>query len=181
MTAPIMAPVVIISGPSGSGKTTLCREVLARAQACGLDCAGVLSPARFLDGRKVGIDLLDIRRADLTPLAEADDELGAVRTVTYRFHPAALAVGSATLRAAIPCDLLLVDELGPLELVRGEGWVDALDVLRSGRFRMAIVVVRPALVASFQSAVPAVDVRTVALPLARPDKTATEILAPLFA
>jgi nucleoside-triphosphatase THEP1 len=177
----IMVPIVIVSGPSGSGKTTLCQVVLAHAQARGLDCAGVLCPARFHDGRKVGIDLLDIRRASLYPLAEADDEPGAIRTVTYRFHPAALAAGSAALRAATPCDLLLVDELGPLELVRGEGWVDALQVLRSGRFRLAVVVVRPTLVGSFRSTVPDADVRTITVPAARPEEIAAEILTPLFA
>jgi hypothetical protein len=49
------------------------------------------------------------------------------------------------LSAATPCDLLIVDELGPLELVGGHGWVHALDVLRKGDFGAALVVCRPSL------------------------------------
>jgi hypothetical protein len=29
----------------------------------------------------------------------------------------------------VPVEVLIVDELGPLELVRGQGWANALDVL----------------------------------------------------
>ena len=39
----------------------------------------------------------------------------------------------------------LVDELGPLELVRGEGWQAALETLAQGGYRLALVVVRPEL------------------------------------
>ena len=173
--------LVIVTGPSGSGKTTLCQKVLSLASACGLDCAGVLSPARFLDGRKVGIDLLDVRRGQVLPLAEADDQPGPIRTAAYRFHPHAMVWGSTTIDTATPCDLLLIDELGPLELVRGEGWVGALEILRAGRFRLAVVVVRPALLETFRAAVLAADVRVVTLPAGPPAELAAEILAPLFA
>jgi nucleoside-triphosphatase len=169
--------LVIVTGPSGSGKTMLCRRILALARRRGLDCAGILSPARFRAGHKVGIDLLDVRTGQVRRLAEADDEPGPVRTATYRFHADALAWGVAVLHTATPCDLLLVDELGPLELIRGEGWVGALEVLRSGRFRGAVVVVRPSLLGIFQAAVPAADARIVTLPAARSEEIAVEILA----
>jgi hypothetical protein len=39
-----------------------------------------------------------------------------------------------------------VDELGPLEIVRGQGWQKAFNVLNRGDFRLALVVVRPELV-----------------------------------
>ena len=173
--------LVIVTGPSGSGKTTLCQGVLARARARRLDCAGVLSPARLLAGQKVGIDLLDVRRGEVRPLAEADQEPGPVRTTAYRFHPETLAWGAAVIDAATPCDLLLIDELGPLELVRGEGWVGALDVLRAGRYHLAAVVIRPALLDAFRLAVPGPAARVVTLPAVCLGEAAAGILAPLFA
>jgi nucleoside-triphosphatase len=173
--------MVIITGPSGSGKTTLCRRILDLAQAYRLDCAGILSPARLGEGKKVGIDLFDVRQGSVRPLAEADEQPGPVRTTAYRFHAEALTLGAAVLRSATPCDLLLIDELGPLELVRGKGWVGALQVLRSGDFRLAVVVVRPALLDAFCAAVPAVDPHIIVLPAGRADELASEILTPLVA
>src|SRR4030043_156033 len=41
--------------------------------------------------------------------------------------------------------LLIVDELGPLELELGQGLVAALAVLNEGAFSLALVVVRPEL------------------------------------
>ena len=45
-----------------------------------------------------------------------------------------------------------MDEIGPLELDRGRGWVNALDVLCAGQFGLAVVVVRPSLVDAFRAA-----------------------------
>jgi nucleoside-triphosphatase THEP1 len=38
-------------------------------------------------------------------------------------------------------DLLVVDQLGPLELLAGSGWVNAVRVLQEGRYGLAVVVV----------------------------------------
>jgi len=142
--------LAIVSGPRGGGKTTLCRRLLELARQRGLDCAGIISPARIEGGRRVGIDLLDVRSGECRPLAEADGLPGELRTAAFRFDPGAVEWGAGLLNAACPCDVLIVDELGPLELERGQGWANALDVLRNGSFKLAVVVVRPALVSVFR-------------------------------
>ncbi len=43
-------------------------------------------------------------------------------------------------------DVFFVDELGPLELVRGEGWADVIPMIRARAFGAALVVVRPELI-----------------------------------
>jgi len=162
--------IIVLSGPSGSGKTTTCLQLADWARRRGLDCAGLVCPARLDGTRQMGIDLLDLRTGERRPLAEADDlkdgggQPAAIRTPGYRFDAAALAWGAFILDIATPCDLLIVDELGPLELARGEGWVNALDVLRAGRFRLAVVVVRPALLDAFRQAMPGVPLRAFTLP-----------------
>jgi nucleoside-triphosphatase THEP1 len=141
--------IVILSGPPGSGKTTACRQLAALARQRGLDCAGLVCPARFHESRKVGIDVLDLRTGESRPLAEADQLPAALRTGAYRFDAEAVAWGAAVLDAACPCDLLVVDEIGPLELERGLGWANALNVLCDGQFGLAVVVVRPGLLDVF--------------------------------
>ncbi len=142
--------IIILSGPPGSGKTTACRQLADLAQKCGLDCAGLVCPARFHESRKVGIDVLDLRTGGCRPLAEADQLPAALRTGAYRFDAEAMAWSAALLDTACPCDLLVVDEIGPLELVRGQGWANALNVLRAGQFGLAVVVVRPGLLDAFR-------------------------------
>jgi len=50
------------------------------------------------------------------------------------------------LEEAVPCDLLMIDELGPLEFQRGEGWVNGFDVIENGEYSTALIVVRPSLI-----------------------------------
>ena len=142
--------LAIVSGPRGSGKTALCLRLVDRARQYRLNCAGLISPARFEGGRKVGIDLLDVRSSEYRLLAQADGLPGELRTAAFRFDTEAVKWGAWLLTEACPCDVLIVDELGPLELERGQGWANALDVLRNGQFQLAVVVVRPTLVNVFR-------------------------------
>ncbi len=145
--------IAILTGPVESGKTTACRQLVDLAQQQGVDCAGIVCPAHFDGTRKVGIDLLHVRTGERRPLAQADDRPAELRTTRYRFDAGVMAWGASILDAACPCGVLFVDEIGPLELERGQGWVNALTVLRKGAFDLAIVVVRPTLIQAFRTAI----------------------------
>jgi hypothetical protein len=66
-------------------------------------------------------------------------------TPGWEFGQDVFAFGERAVAAGADADLLIVDELGPLELRGGRGWVGALTVLREGTFRAALVVCRPEL------------------------------------
>ena len=80
-----------------------------------------------------------------------------------------MAWGAAVLDSACPCDVLIVDEIGPLELERGQGWANALDVLRAGQFDLAAVVVRPSLIDAFRAAMGGASLSLLALPFSQSD------------
>jgi len=159
--------ITILTGPFGSGKTTACRQLADLARQRGLDCAGIVCPARFEGTRKIGIDLFNLRTSECRPLAKVDDQPAALRTTRYRFDADVMAWGAASLDAACPCDLLIVDEIGPLELERRQGWVNALNVLREGQFDLAVVVVRPSLIDAFRAAVGDVPLSLFTLPFSQ--------------
>jgi nucleoside-triphosphatase THEP1 len=140
-----MHHIVLITGERGVGKTYLCQRVVDEARRRAYTCTGLLSPACFEGQEKVGISLVDVASGEERPLATADDVPGEARWGRYRFVDCTLEWGTRVLAEAGPCDLLVVDELGPLELEKGQGFVRALDVLVEGRFCLALVVVRPEL------------------------------------
>ncbi len=91
--------------------------------------------------------------ADLEPHANNRPASGAApQTGRFRFRPVGLAAGAAALAAGARCDLLFVDELGPLELLQSGGWSGPARIaLQTETFRLALVVVRPALLDRFQA------------------------------
>lgn len=139
--------ITLLTGPSGSGKTTLCRELAAKAAGAGHQVAGIVSPARFEGRHKLGIDALDLRSGEVRPLARRPAAGVDDRPPPWSFQEATLAWGDEILRNAVPCALLVVDELGPLEWRDGRGWPSGLAAVDSRAFEHALVVVRPSLIA----------------------------------
>jgi nucleoside-triphosphatase THEP1 len=144
------ARIVVLAGERGAGKSTVCRETIALAQARGYSCGGVLTFGRP-DG---ALDVLDVRSGYVRRLTLEPDANQAVIQGRFRFDPETLAWGDAALAQATPCHLLVVDELGPLEIERGQGWPKAFDVLRGTDFALALAVVRPELAAQAQRRLP---------------------------
>ena len=159
------ARTIIMTGERGVGKTTVCQRVVALAQAeqgcthrdvlTGMypstyTCGGLLTLAHP-DGSR---DVLDVGSGDERRLTLPPNSDQGVVQGCFRFDPETLAWGNDVLSRILACDLLVVDELGPLEIKRGRGWVRAFDVLRDASFTLAIVVVRPELVVQAQLRLP---------------------------
>ncbi len=159
-----MGEINIITGGIGQGKTTLCRRLVAAATKKGWNVNGVLSPAVFEDGRKMGIDLLDVSSGEKRRLAHRDRPTSGPRTSGWHFLASALAWGDQILNRAVPCDLLVIDELGPLELVRGEGWQAGIEALNSDAYQIAVVVVRPSLLPTVLETWPQAAIVEIAAP-----------------
>lgn len=168
---------MLVTGARGVGKTHLCEQVVEQAGQRGYRCAGVLSRAVFGGDDKVGIALVDVATNAERSLAVADDMPCELRWGRYRFVPATLEWGSDRLIGATPCDLLIVDELGPLELMLGEGLVAALDVLDKGAFTLALVVVRPELLDILRERLRCAETRVVDVGLQNRDQLPGQILS----
>ena len=141
--------IIVLTGQSESGKTTVCAKLIAMAREKGADAGGVLTLPRYVGGRTVGLDVQDVAEGHVRPLAETVGVTHGPSIGRFRFHAEGIRWGSEILLRTQDCDLLIVDELGPLELLEGDGWHVALDVLRTGTYGLALVVVRPVLVARF--------------------------------
>jgi len=136
--------MILVSGWRQVGKTSLLLAVREAAIRTGRSTGGFLSVARFAQGAKTGIDLLDAATGEIVTLATVGGE-GAIRTGHYTFNPAALDAGLRYAVSGAQADVFFVDELGPLELQRGAGWAGVIPILAARAYGVAFVVVRPEL------------------------------------
>ena len=138
--------LVIVTGDRGAGKTTFCARLIELARSDSRSIGGVLSPAVFNQGEKIGIDAIDLRTHERRRLADRFDPAHqGPNTRRWSFHAATVEWGNTVLQSAAPCDVLIVDELGTLEFDRGEGWLTGLTVLDAGEYQLGLVVIRPEL------------------------------------
>lgn len=152
--------LVLVTGDIKVGKTTVVGQVVALARARGYVCAGLWAPAHVIDGRKAGIEAVDLSSGERRLLARvATDEAGE-RVGRYTFDPAIIAWANGILAAAVATqpDLLVIDEIGPLELERGGGLAPALEPLVAGCVPRALVVVRTRLLDTLRARLPSIQI-----------------------
>lgn len=137
--------IILVTGDRRSGKTTLLLRVRLAALAHGLSTGGFLSVARFCGDEKVGIEVMDAATGDICPLAVVGTG-GPIHTGHYRFEPEGIAAGLRYARLGYRADIFFVDELGPLELERDEGWAEVIPLIATRAFGASFVVVRPELI-----------------------------------
>ncbi len=150
---PNPARLALLTGPVGAGKTTAAERVAGLASRRGLTCGGLLAPAmRNACGYKVGIWGMDVSAGERRILARTDRELGGPTVGPYSFDRAALEWAVGVIESALGrCDLVLVDEIGKLELWQGTGLAPILPHLIAERVSRILVVVRRSLLADLQT------------------------------
>jgi nucleoside-triphosphatase THEP1 len=143
--------VILLSGPRGAGKTTVLQKLLAMIKGGGTDVAGILSLPVEEAGAKIAIDGIDLRSGETRRLAIRNTGAsGQWITRQWLFDAEAMRWADRVLEDSTPCDLLVIDELGVLEFERGQGWLAGIKAIDDGRYRAAIVVIRPELLVEAQ-------------------------------
>lgn len=167
----------ILTGNIQIGKTRWLESLVSELHDAGVESYGVLAPGVWREGvgedgepsfEKLGIDNKLLPSGRIVPLARRRDlakaqgvfdensqsakaslgwEMSDDALAEVNEHFRNLAAGSSEEKQ--DRGLLVIDELGPLELLRGGGLVEALALLESGpnaRWGHALVIVRESLV-----------------------------------
>jgi nucleoside-triphosphatase len=144
--------ISVITGWRGVGKTALCQRIVAQAQLAQRKIAGLLSPGRFNGESKTGIFAVDLARGERRLLASAvDGEIDGLQFGPWTFDRQVLAWGNQSLTQSADPDLLIIDEIGPLEFEKETGWKSSFEVLRRKRYHQALVVIRPEFLEAFSN------------------------------
>lgn len=126
--------VAIVTGPVQSGKSTVVSRLLRELPKYGLQAGGILAEGLWKNDQRAGFDLRDLRTGKLTPLARRNAEFhtdGPRPGLTpYTFFQEGDQAGRAALSPAscADCDVVVVDEIGKLELA-DKGWAECLPPL----------------------------------------------------
>lgn len=137
-----MRPLVV--GEPGSGKTSWCREYIDEQRKRGATVGGILCPAIEHQGQRVGSNALDLLTGQAVPFArlsrhgsfKAGEKIG---DYTISKDGISFACGAIERAVESSCDLVVIDEVGPLEL-GGKGLMSAVELALASAVNVLIVV-----------------------------------------
>ncbi len=157
--------VTIVTGERGIGKTSfLLREITALRKIGSV--GGILTPGNFGNQHeKTGFNALDVSTGSQWLLGSIDTNLKGPVFGPFSFSSEGFARAVASCTAALlrQDDFIFLDEIGPLELERDEGFAPVFPLLpqASGKSSLCIVV-RPSLITQVvQRIFPKVPCRTI--------------------
>ena len=141
---------VILSGRVGIGKTTVCRKILTLARKKGYRCGGILTPKITNGDAVTGIAIIDIQTREKETLASVESIYDGPRVGRYYFNSLGIEFGKKAIRNGASSDILLIDEIGYLEL-RGEGFAFVPALIQTGKLTSSILVIRQELLTDFKN------------------------------
>lgn len=108
--------IFLLTGPIHSGKTTLLREAVQKLKGENLNVHGFLSEVILKNDRIIGYDLFDLKEEKAIPFIRREGEKEWEQIGSFYLIPKSLAEASKIILRSRDADLLVVDEVGPLEL-----------------------------------------------------------------
>jgi len=139
---------VILTGDRQQGKSTLCRKLAAELREAGLSVGGVVTE-RKQNRNEVSLIAHDLLDETAAILARTDWKIKGQQQGPFVFSPEGLYLGIKAIGKGMRQDLLVIDEIGPLEM-SGRGFFPALHAIRKAR--QVLLVIRPTLIAHFMEA-----------------------------
>ena len=135
---------LLVVGEPKSGKTSWCRQYIDRQRQSGSSVGGILSPAIEKQRQRIGfnvIDLLTDKEVSFARLSRLRRFKGGEVVGDYTISRHGISFACRAIKRAVEsrCDLVVVDEVGPLELC-GKGLMPAVGSALASPVNVLIVV-----------------------------------------
>lgn len=146
--------IVIVTGAVGAGKTTRAGELITEYRSRGASVGGVLAEKRYgTFGEVTGYDFVAVDESDRWPYALRSPraERAALscgrrpdsrpwQGSRFTFLRDGFQKAEETLERSAGCDIVVVDEIGPLEMKGGGLWHATNRLLHESRASLLLVV-----------------------------------------
>jgi nucleoside-triphosphatase len=132
--------VLLLTGNPGVGKTTVLMKTVNALKESGYKVGGIISREVREGGTRVGFEILDLNSSKRGWLAHINQKSGP-RVGKYRVNIEDLnaIVARAILDAVENCDVIAIDEIGPMELFSEKFKEGVRKALESRRLVIAII------------------------------------------
>ncbi len=133
--------IILLTGARQIGKSTACLRLVTLLRSTPLKVAGLLT-------QRVGehdLRVTELHSGETYPLTLPSTSNTGFSLGHFRFSPEAMTRSDQALDACFPTQVFILDEIGPLELTYGQGWIRTFQLLRRYHYRVAFLVVRPEL------------------------------------
>ena len=131
---------MLITGTPGAGKTTVLSKVIETLKAKGYSVGGMISREVRTCGTRVGFEVLDLGSGRRGWLAHTDQKQGP-RVGRYRVNLEDLDnIGvDAIVKAIENLDIIVIDEIGPMELYSEKFKMAVKRAAESGKFVISTI------------------------------------------
>jgi nucleoside-triphosphatase THEP1 len=150
--------IFILTGPVDSGKTTFLKRVIAELKKQKIKMDGFLSEAIMKDQEKIGYDLVDLGDGKPVPFIRKSGRQDWQRIGPYFFIPKGLSWAKKIILRSRKEEILVVDEIGPLEL-SGQGLWDVLEQVIFQGVQKCLFVLRREILEDFLKMVGKIEIR----------------------
>lgn len=150
--------IFILTGPVDSGKTTFLKRVIEELKRQKVKMDGFLSEAIVKDQEKIGYDLVDLGDGKSVPFIRKSGRQDWQRIGPYFFIPEGLSRAKKIILRSREAEILVVDEIGPLEL-SGQGLWDVLEQVIFQRFQKYLFVLRKGILQDFLKMVGRIELK----------------------
>jgi len=131
--------LILLTGPPGIGKTTVISRVVRMLRENGISVGGIISKEVRGYGRRIGFEMIDVATGERETLASLRGQ--GMRMGKYRVNLKGLAeFASKRLEEAMEnFDVVVCDEIGPMELLSPEFRRAALKLRDAGKPALVVV------------------------------------------
>jgi nucleoside-triphosphatase THEP1 len=137
--------IIGLCGSSGSGKTQTCKKLVKVLRGVNKQCCGFVSPAVFEGSKKTAIKVQWLESGDERVLMTPVTEESQLTVGRWQIHQDAFEWIDQKLSDLKECRAFFCDEIGPLEVEQGKGWIKALEIADKRKYSLNVVTFRPTL------------------------------------